>query len=128
MKKAAFVGLVAVVLGVATRDVQAKQLSTTFNFSMRVGDVKTDLQPTPEGMRITLPAVFDRWNCQVTAAYLSKDGTNIYHTIVCKNVDTALVVGTGASCNRNNEDTDSGDFFMRTGDANIEFLALCRTR
>lgn len=121
----------AIALSVRPADAQ-QQPSTSFTFWTSIAGVQSPVSfPTPDGMRITLPVAYMRWNCMVTPGYVSDDGKQFYHNIVCSNVDDNAIVGVSVYCSRFQNDRQQAGFFLRDGSSkntpNVELWGGCIT-
>jgi hypothetical protein len=112
------------------QQVHASNLVTTFHVTVTVGNGSPiDVSiPTGDGKRIVLPADLDNWNCKVTPKFLSNDGTQAYHNVVCIDTNSQAVVGMSVACKLASVDGDANAFFMRLGQADVQFVASCMTR
>jgi hypothetical protein len=107
----------------------AGSLGTTFAISTFIGETEVPQAiPTQPGKRMTLPSAFANWNCSVTTAFYSNDGTQVYHNVTCQDPNTSLTFGMSVQCPTRVEGSDANAFFMRTTDAYVSFIGKCLTR
>src|ERR1035437_4344963 len=122
------VAMVALACAFSSSPASSDQLTTQFSISYSVNGVGRDAQiPTPANKSWLLPSDLSDWECEVTGAFMAKDGLSIYHNVVCVSISTNAVIGTSIYCPLNKEGYGQSGFFLRKGNTDLSVAGSCRT-
>jgi hypothetical protein len=103
------------------------QFTTVFHFFEIVGGHSQEIGVTPIDKHLIVPAAISNWECRITPAFLSPDGLEIYHNVVCLNVSTTLIIKSSVGCHVNKNDTNADSFMFIVNNIKIELGGVCAT-